>query len=316
MKAFVTGIYGFVGRHLARRLFDSGHDVAGFALKQDVQEGVFPPKIQVTEGDLCDFDRLSWTIRRHSPDVVFHLAALSSVKLSFENPGQTFAVNVIGTLNLLEAVARLKRQAKVLLVSSSEIYGQLGPNDVPVRETAPLAPVNPYGVSKAACDMLGYQYFKAYKMPVYRVRAFSHCGPAQGTQAVLSDWAFQTAKIELGLAAPQIKVGNLNVTRDYTDVKDTIEAYLAVVERGVPGEAYNVCSGVGYRLEELLRTIISFSSKKIMISEDPSRLRPVDIPILIGSSEKLTKDTGWRPSVDIKVTLKEMYEYWLNSIKE
>lgn len=315
MKAFVTGIFGFVGKHLTNKLIAMGHEVDGFALSQDIEVGVFPSKVQITEGDLCDTDKLSWAIRRSGPDTVFHLAALSSVKLSFENPTQTFMANVMGTLNVLEAVSRLKRQAKVLLVSSSEIYGQLGPDDVPVKETAPLAPVNPYGVSKAACDLMGYQYFKAYGMPVYRVRAFSHCGPAQGTQAVLSDWAFQVARIELGLAAPQVKVGNLNVSRDYTDVRDIIEAYLAVIDKGVPGEAYNVCSGKGYLLEELLTTITSFSSKKIKIIVDQSRLRPVDIPILIGSSEKLRRDTGWRPAIDIKVTLKDMYEHWLNDLK-
>jgi len=159
---------------------------------------------------------------------------------------------------------------------------------------------------------MAYQYFKAYNLPVYWVRAFSHAGPGQRTVAVLSDWAFQTARIELGISAPEIKVGNLEVNRDYTDVRDTVRAYVALIEKGSPGQPYNTCSGKGYRLSELLDIIVSLSSKKIKIVSDPSRLRPVDIPILIGSPEKLKKDTGWQPKIKIEQTLKDIYEYWIN----
>jgi GDP-4-dehydro-6-deoxy-D-mannose reductase len=314
MKALITGIYGFVGYHLAHHLLDNGHRVAGFALESDIDPKALPGEIKTYVGDLREPKKINEALADFAPDWVFHLAALSSVKLSFENPAETFSINIMGSLNLLETISQMKSPAKIILVSSSEIYGQLKPEDVPVKETALLMPVNPYGVSKAAVDMLGYQYFKAYGLPVFRIRAFSHSGPRQGTQAVLSDWALQAARIELGLATPEIKVGNMEVTRDYTDVRDIVRAYVEIIEKAKPGEAYNACSGKGYHLNDLLSTIVSFCPKKIKIAKDPSRYRPVDIPVLIGSPDKLKKDTGWEPAIDIKNTLKDLYNYWLNHL--
>lgn len=314
MRALITGIYGFVGYHLTHHLRDSGYEVAGFTLESDIDPKAFSDYVKTYIGDLRNQESLTKSINDFSPDLIFHLAALSSVKLSFENPAETFAINIMGTLNLLEAASRAKPSPRVLLVSSSEIYGQLKPEDIPVKETALLAPVNPYGVSKAAADMLGYQYYKAYGLPVFRVRAFSHSGPRQSTQAVLSDWALQAAKIELGLAIPEIKVGNLDVTRDYTDVRDTVRAYTDIVNKGIPGEAYNVCSGQGYNLRELLTWIASFTSKKTRIIHDPSRNRPVDIPVLIGSPEKVKSGVGWKPNIEFRRTLNDIYGYWLNHL--
>jgi GDP-4-dehydro-6-deoxy-D-mannose reductase len=314
MKILITGIYGFAGAHLANYLYQQGNQVAGFCLESDIDHRVLPETIEIFTGDLRQAERLSDVVAKFNPDRVIHLAAISSVKFSFEKPAETFAINITGTQNLLEAIAHQKTPAQTLLVSSSEIYGQLGPEDVPVKETALLAPVNPYGVSKAAVDLMGYQYFKAFGVPVYRIRAFSHTGPRQTTQAVLSDWAKQAAQIEIGRVAPEIKVGNLNVIRDYTDVQDVILAYQAIFEKGRPGEAYNVCSGKGYRLDELLDTIIGLSKQKIAIAVDPTRFRPVDIPILIGSPFKLKAETGWEPKIEIAGTLKGLYDYWLNRL--
>jgi GDP-4-dehydro-6-deoxy-D-mannose reductase len=162
--------------------------------------------------------------------------------------------------------------------------------------------------------MMAFQYYKTYNLPIYWARAFSHSGPRQKTVAVLSDWAFQTARIELGLTAPEIKVGNLEVTRDYMDVRDTVQAYLAILSKGKPGQAYNVCSGRGYKLAELLDIITSFCSKKIDVISDPSRFRPVDIPILIGSPERLKHDTGWEQKIPIELTLRNMYDYWIENL--
>jgi GDP-4-dehydro-6-deoxy-D-mannose reductase len=310
MKILITGIYGFAGAHLANYLSDQGNQIAGFCLETDIEAGVIPDSARIYIGDLRQKDRVAEVIADYNPDRVVHLAAVSSVKFSFDNPAETFAINITGTQNLLEAIARQKKPAQTILVSSSEIYGQLGPNDVPVSETALLAPVNPYGVSKAAVDLMGYQYFKSYGVPVYRIRAFSHIGPRQSTQAVISDWARQTAAIELGMASPEIRVGNLDVVRDYSDVEDVIKAYELIFEKGRPGEAYNVCSGIGQKLDLLLQQIIGFSSKIIAIKTDPDRLRPVDIPILIGSPRKIKSETGWEPRIDIRDTLKKVYDYW------
>ncbi len=317
-KALITGINGFVASHLTEFLLDKNYEVAGFDIVEDRLAKAsqlsrdLPKGVKVFIGDLRDERKVSETIRQFSPDLIFHLAAQSSVKLSFENPAETFSINIIGSLNILEAVSKLKTFPKTLLISSSEIYGQLKPEEVPVAEDAPLVPINPYAVSKATIDLMAYQYYKGYGLPVYWARAFSHSGPQQRTVAVLSDWAFQTAKIELGLTTPEIKVGNLDVTRDYTDVRDTVMAYYAILESGKPGQPYNVCSGKGYRLAELLEIITSFCSKKIMVVADPSRLRPVDIPILIGSPERLKADTGWEPKIGIEKTLRDTFDFWIN----
>ena len=316
-KALITGINGFVGAHLTELLMAKGFKVTGLDVSDESSgapaphERTLPKDVKILHGDLRDEQAVSEAIVETTPDVIFHLAAQSSVKLSFENPAETFSINVNGSLNILEAIANLESAPKILLISSSEIYGQLKPDEVPVTEQAPLAPVNPYAVSKAAVDLMAYQYYKAYDLPVYWARAFSHSGPGQRTVAVLSDWAFQTARIELGLTTPEIKVGNLEVTRDYTDVRDTVRAYLAILEKGVPGQPYNVCSGNGYKLADLLQTITSFSSRKIEIVEDQSRLRPVDIPILIGSPAKLKADTGWEQKIEMEKTLHDIYDYWI-----
>jgi len=316
-KALITGISGFVGAHLTELLLKKGFMVTGLDISDQSMGGstphgrTLPKDVKTITVDLRDEQAVGEALARTSPDIIFHLAAQSSVKLSFENPAETFSINITGSLNILEAVSKLEKPPKILLISSSEIYGQLKPEEVPVTEQAPLAPVNPYAVSKATVDLMAYQYYRAYKLPVYWARAFSHAGPGQRTVAVLSDWAFQTARIELGLSDPEIKVGNLEVTRDYTDVRDTVKAYLAILQDGRPGQPYNVCTGKGYKLDELLKIIAAFSSKTIEIIEDQSRLRPVDIPILVGSPARLKADTGWEPTLGIDRTLRDIYNYWI-----
>ncbi|MCD6163000.1 MAG: GDP-mannose 4,6-dehydratase [candidate division Zixibacteria bacterium] len=310
-RVLITGINGFVGKHLTDYLLANNYKVTGFDLNNDMEDRIISRDIKIYTGDLRDEQEVAKVIKNISPNLIFHLAAQSSVKLSFENPVETLSINLIGSLNILEAVSKMETPAKTLLITSSEVYGQLKPDQVPVTENHPFEPVNPYAVSKAAVDLLAYQYYRAYKLPIYWARAFSHAGPYQRTVAVLSDWAFQTARIELGLSAPEIKVGNLDVTRDYIDVRDTIQAYIAILLNGKPGQPYNVCSGKGYRLSELLDIITSFSVKKIKVIPDPSRLRPVDIPILIGSPEKLKKNTGWQPKIEMDTTLRDIYNYWI-----
>lgn len=314
LKALITGLNGFAGYHLAKLLIDNGYDIVGLDINVETINKSFrglKDKINLIGCDLCDEYKINEVFNNHTFDLVFHLAAQSSVKLSFESPAETLSININSTLNILEAVSRLKIPPKTLIISSSEIYGQLRPDQVPVTEFAPLLPVNPYAVSKAAVDLMSYQYYKAYDLPIYWARAFSHSGPGQRTVAVLSDWCFQAAKIELGVRQPEISVGNMEVTRDYADVRDVVRGYLAILNDGEPGKPYNVCSGKGYRLDDLLDIIISFSSKKIRIVPDPSKLRPVDIPILVGSPERLVNETGWQPQIEIKQTLKDLYSYWI-----
>lgn len=318
MKAFITGIAGFAGRHLTGLLTSRGDEVAGIEPdeSEDVELLSKAHGIKVYIGDIRDEKTLSKALKQFKPDLIFHLAAQSSVRLSFENPQETFSINTIGTLTLLETINKLSLPARTLVIASSEIYGPLTPAECPVTEDHPLKPVNPYAVSKASVDLMAYQYVKAYNQQVYIARAFSHSGPWQKTVGVLSDWAFQVAKIDLGVSPPTIKVGNINVKRDYTDVRDVVKAYLAIVEKGKAGEPYNVCSGIGYELGELLEKYRGFTRKKINIVVDQSRMRPVDIPMLVGSNEKIKRDTGWSPTIPIDTTLKDIFDYWREYLAE
>ena len=313
-KALITGLNGFAGNHLAKVLLEKDYVVVG--VDTNIEPGGkldynTNENIKLVKADIRDEHKIEELLVGKDYDEVYHLAAQSSVKLSFENPVETLSINVNGTLNILETISKMEKPPKTLVISSSEIYGQLKPDQVPVIEDSPLMPVNPYAVSKATVDLMSYQYYKAYNLPIYWARAFSHSGPGQKTVAVLSDWCFQAASIELGLRQPEIGVGNMDVTRDYTDVRDVVRAYIAILENGQPGKAYNVCSGKGYRLDDLLNIIVSFSSKKITIMPDPSRLRPVDIPILIGSPKRLMTDTGWKAETGIEQTMKDLFDYWI-----
>ncbi|UCE66373.1 MAG: GDP-mannose 4,6-dehydratase, partial [Candidatus Zixiibacteriota bacterium] len=295
-----------------------GHEICGFdypdiELPDDLKS---QEKLKIYEGDLRDDKIVNEVINECKPDAIFHLAAQSSVKVSFENPQETFSVNLFGTLNLLEAVSKLEYEIKTLVISSSEVYGQLDPEECPVDEGHPLRPVNPYAVSKAAVDLMAYQYFKAYNSPIYVARAFSHSGPGQKTVGVLSDWAFQIAKMELGLSPPVLKVGNLKVKRDYTDVRDVVRAYMDIIEKGKPGKPYNVCSGKGYTLSDLLKKYRSMAGKDIEVMKDQSRMRPVDIPILIGSNNRIKEDTGWEPEIEIETTLSDSLKFWHDHLAE
>ncbi len=318
MKALITGIRGFVGGHLARHLLLENYEVAGLDNDQPDKTGeqTGEKDLRFFSGDLRDEAVMSNALTEFAPDVIFHLAAQSSVKISFENPFETFSVNLIGTLNLLETISKVDFPIKTLIISSSEVYGQLTPEECPVVEDRPLRPINPYAVSKAAVDLLAYQYYRAYDLPVYIARAFSHSGPGQKTVGVLSDWAFQISKIDLGIAPPELKVGNMNVRRDYTDVRDVVRAYAAILEKGTAGRPYNVCSGKGYSLSELLDLYRTMVDKNIEIMSDQSRLRPVDIPILIGSNDRIRSETGWEPAIPIETTLADSLKYWRSRLIE
>ena len=237
MRAFITGIAGFAGRHLTEYLRGRGDEVAG--LEQDesdeIMQHVKAHDLKVYFGDLRDENTLGKAIKQFKPDTVFHLAAQSSVRFSFENPLETFSVNIVGTLVLMETISRVDLPLKLLVISSSEVYGALTPEECPVTEEHHLKPINPYAVSKATIDLMAYQYYKAYSMPIYIARAFSHSGPWQKTVGVLSDWAFQIAKMDLGYSQPVLKVGNMNVKRDYTDVRDVVKGYVDIIEKGKTG---------------------------------------------------------------------------------
>jgi GDP-4-dehydro-6-deoxy-D-mannose reductase len=310
MKVLITGIAGFVGSHLAEFLIQKRQEIHGTCLACENLENIksFKRKIKLHECDVTDFDSLAKLINRIKPDRIYHLAAFSSVGESFAKPLDAVEINVRGTLYLLEILRNIKKKIKLLVVGSADIYGKVKRKDLPIKETHNLNPVSPYGASKACADLLAYQYFQSYGVFVIRARSFNHTGPRQRQGFVVPDFASQVAKIDLGSSKPLMKVGELNAKRDLSDVRDVIRAYYLLLEKGRPGEAYNVCSGRAHKIESLLNTLLRFSSKKIKVKKKSKR-RPNEIPVLLGDHSKI-KAMGWKPRIAVDKTLKDTLNFW------
>jgi len=319
ITALVTGYDGFVGPYLAEHLLSHGRRVLGTMYK-GLRE--IPPhpcternrqkSVIILPVDLVNYEDVFKIIQEVQADEVYHLAGISHVPTSWDNPRLTFSTNVMGTVNLLEAIRQSGRPARILVVSSAEVYGRPDPLDFPTRESAALRPDNPYAASKAAIDILAYQWSKYPGMHVVRVRPFSHTGPGQSPNFVCPGFARQLAAISLGIAPPLMKVGDLTVRRDFTDVRDVVKAYRLVLEKGASGEVYNVCSGKSRSMKCILQILKSFSDKKVRAETDPARLRLSDVPETRGSNARLKKVTGWRPQIAFSRTLRDLYDYWLN----
>jgi GDP-4-dehydro-6-deoxy-D-mannose reductase len=312
MKVLITGIAGFAGSYLAEEVLKKGDEIFGLCLACESLKNVekIRKNLTIFHGDLTEFDRLLKTIKKIKPDQIYHLAALSSVGESFSRPLAMIENNIRGTLYLLEIIRLLDRPIKILVVGSSDVYGIVKPKETPITEDRPLLPVSPYGVSKAAGDLLAYQYFKSYGIYAIRVRSFNHTGPRQRTGFVIPDFASQIAKIEKGLIPPVLKTGNLSSQRDLSDVRDVVKAYVSLMGKGKAGEAYNICSQKAYSIERLLNILCSLSKKRIRTEKDRKRNRPAEIPILLGSNAKIRNTTGWKPKIPIEKTLEDTLEYW------
>ncbi len=308
MKAFITGVSGFVGPYLVKHLVDSGFEVSGMDRNGSRIDGCV-----VSVCDITDSAAVAAVVRRASPDLIFHLAGQSSVERSWKEPELTREVNVGGTKNLLDAVAAAGINPKILIVSSAEVYGI--PDGVPITEEHPLKPVSPYGESRVAQEKIALGYFRSRALQVVISRSFNQTGPGQPPNFVCSDFARQIASIEKGAQPPVIKVGNLAVRRDFTDVRDAVRAYLLALQKGKAGEFYNVCSGEGHSVSSVLAMLLSFSAaassaKQVKIVKASSRVRKSDIPELVGSPSKLMKATGWKPSIPFEKTLSGLLGYW------
>jgi len=311
-KVLITGITGFAGSFLAENLVSQGLDVSGTYLNEESLQNIAPIKDKLKLGkiDLGDAPAIKNFILENTPDMIFHLAALASAAQSFENPAQFINNNVDAQINLLEAVRIGKISPKVLIVSSAEVYGDVNQKDLPIDETTELRPVNPYAVSKVAQDVLGLQYFLSYKIPIVRVRPFNHIGPRQSPSFVVASFAKKIAEIEKGVSEPVMKVGNLEAKRDFTDVRDIGEGYKLLLEKGEPGEVYNIGYGKSYMIQDILNRLLSLSKKEIKVEKDQSLMRPVDVPELVCDNTKVKKTTGWEAKIPIDETLKETLEYW------
>lgn len=263
------------------------------------------------ETDLTERDQLSRAVEDAAPDLVFHLAAQSSVAQSWQDPEGTILNNVLGQLHLLEVLRQQGRTPRVLIVSSNEVYGApAGPEELPLKETSPLRPNNPYAVSKVAQDMMGYQYFLSHGLPIVRVRPFNHIGPGQSDAFVASAFARQIAEAEAGLREPVIQVGNLEAMRDFTDVRDMMRGYYLAISRGQPGEVYNLGSQRATSVQRLLDIFLARSRVSVDVRRDPERYRPVDVPCVYADCSKFREATGWRPTIPLEQTLADVLEYW------
>ncbi len=312
-KVLITGITGFVGSHLAEYLLHRGDcTVWGSYRWRSRMENIdaFRDKINLIESDIRDAISMKHLIEEIEPDWIFHLAAQSYVPMSWKAPLETLSTNIEGEANLFEACRKANCDPFIHIAGSSEEYGMVYPDEVPIKETNPLRPLSPYGVSKVAQDMLAYQYFQSYGLKVIRTRAFNHTGPRRGDVFVTSNFARQIVMIEKGKKEAVIKVGNLDAVRDFTDVRDVARAYTLALEKGEPGEVYNIASGTGITIKELLNSLLKMAQVEIKIEQDDARMRPSDVELLIGDAEKFSNKTGWKPEIPFSQTLSDILDFW------
>lgn len=308
MKALIIGGAGFVGKHLADHLYHvCGWSVCCTKLAGERLELEYG---QVLDLDILDAEDTAVKLAAIQPDYIFHLAAQSSVALSWKQPDLTVDVNIKGAVHILEAVRQLSYSPRVLLVGSGEEYGYIKETELPLKEENALRPGNVYAATKVCQNMLGHIYAQSYGMDVIMVRAFNIIGPGQLTQFVVSDFCRQAAEIEAGKKQNVLSVGNLSARRDFTDVRDVVRAYEMLIQAGKSGETYNVGSGRAISIQELLEEILRQAACRIRVAQDPDRMRPSDIPVIEADTKRLTEVTGWKPEISLEQTIADTLAYW------
>jgi GDP-mannose 4,6-dehydratase len=324
MRALITGITGFVGSHLAEYILENHAqvEVGGLVRWRSPKVNIdrILDRIVLHYGNLVDLSSIQRLLAEYRPDIIFHLAAQSYVDFSFIAPVDTLETNITGTCNLLEATRQLKQadgyDPVIHICSSSEVYGQVRDDEVPIRESNPLRPASPYAVSKVGEDMLAFQYWASWKIKSIRSRMFTHTGPRRGEVFVVSNFAKQVAAIEAGLAEPVLKVGNLDSVRTFSDVRDAVKAYWLLVKMCPPGEVYNIGGVETMTIGRMLDKLLAMSTvKNIKVEVDPARLRPSDVTLQIPCVEKFEKVTGWKPEIPFEKTLRDTLEYWRDFYK-
>lgn len=316
MRAFVTGVAGFVGSHLARLLVERGESVAGLVLPRAGPPGEdLPSQVKLLEADLQDAPAVARAVAEAQPGRVFHLAAFSNPERSWAESRRTLETNFLGAHNLLQAALALRARPRVLLVGSAQQYGPVPEHEQPIREDQPLRPRSPYGVSKAAQELLGLSYYLSEKLPVFLVRSFNHTGPGQDPSYVCSSFARQIAEIEAGRREPSIRVGNLAARRDFTDVRDVVRAYCVVVDDGEPGEPYNICRSEAYSIRQILDAFLEITSVRIQIEVDQSLFHSLDASLVLGDNSKARYELGWEPRFNLRQTLSDLLDYWRARVK-
>jgi GDPmannose 4,6-dehydratase len=325
MKYLITGITGFAGPHLANLLVRDGHEVFGLVREsngreQDIRD-VVPDDVYSTlrfvYGDLTHYRSLDRIFKNDTFDGVFHLAAQSHPPTSFLDPHETFEINSLGTVNLAEAIANRQPSVKMMCCSTSEVYGDSPEEAGEITERFPIAPVNPYGVSKAAADLYIAERARSVKLPFYITRAFSHTGPRRGRNFSISSDAYQIVRILKGLQEPVISVGTLSSKRVIMDVRDCVKAYYLLMQRFTPGEAYNVGGDTVYSIGQVLDMMLAMRglAGKVEKRVDPKLVRPIDIPVQICNTDKCRTLTGWKPEIRLEKTLEDLLSYWEAKIR-
>jgi GDP-mannose 4,6-dehydratase len=324
-KVLITGITGFVGSHLVDYILANfpQTQIFGLARWRSPTNNITHvlDKITLEFGDLLDLSSLKTILSRLKPDVIFHLAAQSYVPFSFSSPVVTLSTNLIGTCNLLEVVKELKFASGydpiIHICSSSEVYGQVRENEVPIKEDNPFRPASPYAVSKVGEDMLAFQYWLSWQIKTIRTRMFTHTGPRRGEVFVVSNFAKQIAAIEAALAPPIVKVGNLESVRTFLDVRDAVKAYWLLVEKCPPGEVYNIGGTETMTIGEMLERLLKLSTvKNIRVEVDQRRLRPSDVTLQIPCIDKFVAATGWKPQIKFDQTLEDTLNYWRDYFRQ
>ena len=315
-KALITGITGFVGSHLAEYLLSTGVEVHGTIRWRSRTENIeyIKNKIHLIDTDIKDAHSIQNAVDEAQPDYIFHLAAQSFVPTSWHAPAETLTTNILGNANLLEAVRKSDYDPVIQIAGSSEEYGLVHPDEVPIKETNQLRPMSPYGVSKVAQDLLSRQYYMSYGLKVIVTRAFNHTGPRRGDVFATSNFAKQVAEIEKGLKEPVIYVGNLNAQRDFTDVRDVVRAYWLAVNKCEYGEVYNICSEKAVTIQSVLDLLLDMANKNVKVKQDSSRMRPSDVEILQGDCSKFRERTGWTPEIPFEKTMRDLLDYWMEKI--
>jgi GDP-4-dehydro-6-deoxy-D-mannose reductase len=314
MRTLITGITGLAGSHLSEHLLrDPQVRVHGTIRWRSNKENIagFEERLVLHECDLKDPYAVLRLLQEVRPQRIFHLASQSNVASSWNAPRETLINNITAQLNLFEAVRQVEiEDLRILVAGSSEEYGLVRESELPVTETNPLRPLSPYAVSKVTQDTLAYQYHMSYGLHIVRTRSFNHTGPRQSDVFVASNFARQIVEIELGLREPVIRVGNLDARRDFTDIRDVVKAYTTALERCEPGEVYNIGSGRARSIRGLLKRLLGMSRLIIRVEQDPSRMRPSDIPVLVGDIGKFRRQTGWTPAIPFRQTLADLLDYW------
>ncbi len=310
MRVLITGMSGFAGRHLTALLLKTTHWTL-IGVSRTTQGDRPSPRVLWWKVDLRDADATTRLLRYERPDIIIHLAAQSHVPTAWKQPWETFEANVRAQLNLFEGVIAAKLSPRFLIVSSNEVYGRpASEHDLPFRETRLLQPTNPYAVSKATQELMSLQYHISHGYDVVIARPFNHFGPGQDTRFVASDFARQIVEIELGKREPVMHLGNMQAERDFTDVRDIVQAYLALIQRADGGRAYNVCSGKPRSIQSLLDTMLSMTTVRVEQRSDPARFRVADTPVSYGDPTCIREATGWEPRIPFEQTIADVLDYW------